>query len=292
MMNQKYRRSAVSLALAASFLGGAAWSPASQACAVEVYMASICIMAWPKTNGFGGGTYQAAAGQPLPVSQYQALYSLIGNTYGGTYPNTFALPDLRGRTIIGVGQGPGLPLYNYGDKGGNVAITLSLAQLPVHNHILGTGVTVNAGPGSLAANTTIGTLAANTAIGTLAASTTLSGLSATLKAGAGAATTSDATNNALSSVAGGKTSIYNTAAPSVSMNSASIALSGNPATTLSGSPTTTLSGNPSTTLTGAPAVVVGGQTNTAGTSAPVTIMPPYLALSYYIAVQGIYPTVD
>lgn len=290
-MNQKYRRSAVSLALAASFLGTAAWSPASHACAVEVYMSSICIMAWPKNSAFGGGTYQAAAGQTLSVSQNQALYSLIGNTYGGSYPNTFALPDLRGRTIIGAGQGIGLPFYNYGDKGGNFSVTLSLAQLPVHNHLLGTGVTVSSGPGNLTANTTIGTLAANTTIGNLAAVSTLSGLSATLKASPGPAAVPSPAGAALATYLA-PSKIYSNTAPDTAMNAGSIVMNGSVTTSLTGAPATTLSGNPSTTLTGAPAVAVGGQTNTAGTSAPVAIMPPYLALSYYIAVQGIYPTVD
>jgi len=285
-------KSTLTLALAATLVGPSVWSTASHACGTDTYISSICIMSWPRSASFGGGAYQAAAGQTLTVSQYQALFSLIGNTYGGTYPSTFQLPDLRGRVIVGAGQGPGLPTYNYGDKGGNPTVTLTLAQLPVHTHVLGTGVTATTGIGTLAATTTIGTLAATTTMGTLAASTTLSGLTATLKAGSGTAATQDATNNALASVSGGRTLIYNSVAPTVAMNSASIALSGNPTTTLTGSPSTALAGTPATTLSGGPSVTVGGQTNATGSGAAVPTMPPYLALSYYIAVSGLYPTMD
>lgn len=290
----KIRRSVLSLALSAGLLGAAAWSPVAHACAVDAYISSICIMSWPKSVNFGSGSYQAAAGQTLAIGQYQALYSLIGNTYGGTYPNDFKVPDLRGRVIVGAGQGAGLPVYNYADKGGAVAVSLTLAQLPVHNHILGSGVAVNTGPGTLVANTTIGTLAANTAIGTLAANTTLTGLTATLNAAAGTTKTANAAGAALLSVnPSAPPNLYVTGVtPNIALNSSSISLAGNPTTTLTGTPSTTLSGNPATSIIGGPAVVVTGQTNTAGASAAVPIMQPYLALSYYITINGIYPVQD
>ena len=59
-----------------------------------------------------------ANGQLLPVSQNQALFSLLGTTYGGDGRTTFALPDLRGRSPIHAGQGPGLSNYRLGSKGG------------------------------------------------------------------------------------------------------------------------------------------------------------------------------
>lgn len=292
--NMKIRRSVLSLALSASLLGSVAWSPTAQACAVDAYISSVCIMAWPKSVNFGNGSYQAALGQTLTINQYQALFSLIGNTYGGSYPNTFQLPDLRGRVVIGAGQGAGLPAYNYGEKGGVAAVTLSLAQLPVHNHLLGSGVVTTTGIGTLAANTTIGSLAASTTIGTLAANTTLSGLTATLNAASGGASTSIANGAALLSVSPTTPpKIYTTGAvPSVALHASSIGISGSPTTTLTGSPTTTLTGAPTTTLAGGPAVTVTGQTNTAGASTPVTTMSPYLALMYYITINGIYPVQD
>ena len=57
-------------------------------------------------------------GQLLPISQHQALFALIGTTYGGDGRTTFALPDLRGRVVIGPGQGPGLTQRSLSEKGG------------------------------------------------------------------------------------------------------------------------------------------------------------------------------
>lgn len=60
-------------------------------------------------------------GQVLPISQYQALFALIGTTYGGDGRSTFALPDLRGRLPIHVGQGANLPPFQWGQKSGMAA---------------------------------------------------------------------------------------------------------------------------------------------------------------------------
>ncbi|MFD1062346.1 phage tail protein [Winogradskyella litorisediminis] len=73
-------------------------------------------------------------GRLLPIAQYQALYALLGTTYGGDGQTTFALPDLRGRVPVGVGTGAGLPLVNLGETGGTNSNTLSVAQLPAHSH--------------------------------------------------------------------------------------------------------------------------------------------------------------
>jgi microcystin-dependent protein len=70
-------------------------------------------------------------GQLLPINQNQALFSLLGPTFGGDGRVNFALPDLRGRVPIHVGSGHGL-----GERGGEQAHTLSIAELPTHTHIL------------------------------------------------------------------------------------------------------------------------------------------------------------
>jgi microcystin-dependent protein len=74
-------------------------------------------------------------GQLLPISQFDALYNLIGTTYGGDGVQTFALPDLRGRTAIGIGQGPGLSNYVLGQQGGVEVVVLNPNQNPAHNHV-------------------------------------------------------------------------------------------------------------------------------------------------------------
>lgn len=73
-------------------------------------------------------------GQLLAISTHTALFSILGTTYGGDGRTTFALPDLRGRVAIGPGNGPGLPDYRLGQKGGSETNTLNVTQIPSHNH--------------------------------------------------------------------------------------------------------------------------------------------------------------
>ncbi len=70
-------------------------------------------------------------GQLLPINQNQALFSLLGTTFGGDGRVNFALPDLRGRTPIHVGSG-----HTLGERGGEQAHTLSIAEIPTHLHAL------------------------------------------------------------------------------------------------------------------------------------------------------------
>jgi microcystin-dependent protein len=73
-------------------------------------------------------------GQLLPIAQYSALFSLLGTMYGGDGRTTFGLPDMRGRTPIGVGRGPGLSDYRQGPGGGHEQVYLNVTNLPAHNH--------------------------------------------------------------------------------------------------------------------------------------------------------------
>ena len=75
-------------------------------------------------------------GQLLPISQYSALFSILGTYYGGDGRSTFALPDMRGRLSIhdGSGPGPGLSNFSLGQQGGNETTTLSINNLPSHSH--------------------------------------------------------------------------------------------------------------------------------------------------------------
>jgi microcystin-dependent protein len=75
-------------------------------------------------------------GQLLPINQNQALFSLLGTTYGGNGATTFALPDLRGRTPLHHGQGPGLSTYALGKRGGEERHVLTVNELPAHDHVL------------------------------------------------------------------------------------------------------------------------------------------------------------
>jgi microcystin-dependent protein len=94
------------------------------------------------------------AGQILPISQYAALFSLLGTQFGGNGTSNFALPNLQGRVPIGQGAGPGLSDYIIGEMTGSESVGLTLAEMAGHSH-------------SLNASTTRGT--ANTAAGNVLA---------------------------------------------------------------------------------------------------------------------------
>lgn len=73
-------------------------------------------------------------GQLLAINSNQSLYSLLGTTYGGDGRTTFALPDLRGCTMVGSGQGPGLPDHRIGSRYGVEVNRISIANMPSHSH--------------------------------------------------------------------------------------------------------------------------------------------------------------
>lgn len=87
-------------------------------------------------------------GQLLPIAQNQALFSLLGTTYGGNGTTTFGLPDFRGRVPVGTGQGPGLPNVNLGERSGTEANTILLTQMPQHAHPTTAQIAVSANPGT------------------------------------------------------------------------------------------------------------------------------------------------
>jgi microcystin-dependent protein len=73
-------------------------------------------------------------GQLLPIANYQALFSILGTTYGGDGRTTFALPDARGRSILHKGSGPGLTPRLLGQKLGSENELLTVAKMPSHSH--------------------------------------------------------------------------------------------------------------------------------------------------------------
>lgn len=93
----------------------------------EPFLSEIRIMSFV----FAPKGWALCNGQLLPINQNQALFSLLGTTFGGDGRVNFALPDCRGRTPIHVGGG-----HTLGEKGGEQAHTLSIAELPTHTHVL------------------------------------------------------------------------------------------------------------------------------------------------------------
>lgn len=75
-------------------------------------------------------------GSLLSISQYSTLFALIGNSYGGDGVTNFAIPDTRGRTLVGQGQLPGGGRYAMGQYGGSGSYTLTQQNLSMHSHLL------------------------------------------------------------------------------------------------------------------------------------------------------------
>src|SRR6187549_3751729 len=93
----------------------------------EPFLSEIRIMSF----GFAPRGWALCDGQLLPINQNQALFSLLGTTFGGDGRVNFALPDLRGRTPIHVGGS-----HTLGERGGEQAHTVSIAEIPTHTHVL------------------------------------------------------------------------------------------------------------------------------------------------------------
>ncbi len=93
----------------------------------EPYVGALLTFA----GNFALNGYQAANGALLPIAENDALFSLIGTTYGGDGQTIFALPDLVGRVTVGTGSGPGLPTEVLGQTSGTAGVTLTLNQVPV-----------------------------------------------------------------------------------------------------------------------------------------------------------------
>ena len=92
----------------------------------EPFLSEIRVMSFV----FAPKGWALCNGQLLPINQNQALFSLLGTTFGGDGRVNFALPDLRGRTPIHVGSG-----HTLGERGGEPSHTLSIAELPTHTHV-------------------------------------------------------------------------------------------------------------------------------------------------------------
>ena len=102
----------------------------------SVALAQDCFIG--EVRWFGGNFaprgWAILEGQLLPVSQSPALFSILGTQYGGDGRTTFGLPDLRGRSLLGKGQGPGLANRHLGEKGGQERHRLTVQEIPAHSH--------------------------------------------------------------------------------------------------------------------------------------------------------------
>jgi microcystin-dependent protein len=188
------------------------------------------IILW--TGNFVPVGWLACNGQILEVLQYQALYSIIGNMYGGNGSTNFALPDLRGRVPIGYGNAPGIGSFQIGQKEGAPNHTLGINEMSTHTH----GAVLN--PGTLSID--------GIPYNHQSATTNTPGDKTCLGVG--------------NTIGGDVPNIYND-------DSYSGRIGGITGTVKGGS------------------VTVG----VAGANQPFSIMQPYTAMTYIIAVEGLYP---
>lgn len=118
------------LAAAATFAVGAGFSTPAAACSDTPYIGDVCYM----VSQFCPYAYLEANGALLEIREYQALYSLVGVTFGGDGRNTFGIPNLRGRNPVGWGAVTGMTTVNYGQYVGQESVKLQPLQMAPHNH--------------------------------------------------------------------------------------------------------------------------------------------------------------
>lgn len=229
----------------------------------EAYVGEIRLLAF----NYAPEGWLLCQGQQLNVSQYQALFALIGNVYGGDGETTFNLPDLRGRVPIQSGQGP-LSVYAWAQTGGTTTTVIntsasfaltSINQLPAHTHT----ATFTPTGGSVPVQPTITINASNDPA--TSASPISNGYLATAKLpGPGSVTT-----------------IYSATA--------------NNGTTALNAATASASGGSGGGITGG-TVAIGatGAASPLPVNVPITVgvpplMPPYVAMNYAICVNGYFP---
>lgn len=219
------------------------------------------IFPWPMNWAPDG--WALCNGQILPISQYQALFSLIGNYYGGDGRTNFALPNLCGRIPVGMGQLPGGQNYPLAANGGAETSALTTNNLPAHNHgaaLSGATVSGNISSGSI----TNGSCSVNVNLPANATNTAATVPAPDSNCCLGAAT-----------YLGKAVNIYSTNDPNITLKNNSVTATGTVTGNVTGAVTGTATGN----------VTV----NNTGNGQPVPNMQPYLVLNYIICMQGLYP---
>jgi len=122
---------------------------------MDDYLAEIRLFA----GNFAPLGWAFCHGQLMSIAENSALFSLLGTTYGGNGQTTFALPDLRSRVPISMGQGYGLTSHDLGEQSGTETVQLQVSQLPSHSHPIPKTTTTgtDASSNTFAVGTAVGT---------------------------------------------------------------------------------------------------------------------------------------
>jgi microcystin-dependent protein len=248
------------------------------------------ILPWPLNWAPEG--WVLCNGQVLQVNQYQALYSLLGNTYGGTAPSTFAVPDMRGRVPLGMGVSQEGTTYPLAQKNGFETTTIGVANMPAHSHDASfTGTFSN---GSISNGTISNGAISNGSISNGSISNGSCTVEVNLPKNAVSTTTVNTNTPNDSSVFGvARTStnlpvnIYSSGTPDITLGDDSVTATG----TVAGDVTGTVTGNVTGSVTGSITGSVGGTVTVedSGGGQPVSNMQPYIVLNYIMCTNGIYP---
>lgn len=126
------RHAALLSTLCAALFAALFAAPPAQASGSDPYVGELMLFG----GNFCPNGWLPADGRTLDISQNDVLYTLLGTTYGGDGVNTFHLPDLRGRSTVGTGQGPGLSNRVLGSQAGTESATLTTGNLPTHTHTM------------------------------------------------------------------------------------------------------------------------------------------------------------
>lgn len=231
----------------------------------DPYIGEIRMLA----SNFAPRGFLLCTGQLLPVSQNQAMFALLGTYYGGNGQTNFGLPDFQGRSPIGWGQGAGLQNYVIGQAAGVESLLLTNANMPAHVHnLVASGVSTLSGTNSLSGANTITGTNTNQVVNANATSPTPI-------AGGCLGVANDGSGTSMFMYHSGKDNSGNDL-PRVNLATSPVTVSG----------TVTVSGN--TTVAGT--VALPATTAVSGGNTPINLHSPYLAVSFVIATQGIYPT--
>jgi len=139
-------------------------------------------------------------GQTLSISANNALFALLGTTYGGNGTTNFNLPDLQGRMPLHAGAGAGLPVYVQGEKAGSESITLTQQQMPIHTHTA--TFTPSGGGGTPTVNVTVQGSSAQGGIATATGNYIAGSIKGTTGVGGGNAYVAAPAANTLGNLAG------------------------------------------------------------------------------------------
>ena len=236
------------------------------ACAVEPYIGSICVMA----TDYCPRGYSVAAGQTDAISNNQVLFALLRFNFGGDNRTTFGIPDLRGRAPIGTGQGGGLSGFDLADMVGQETHTLTVSQMPRHNHA--------------ADFTPSGGANAGVASGNITLPVTGSAKIATSSSSAGSITPSDHAVLGKAAQGLGGVTLYSPAGTAADLN---IGPNGGVTGTASGP--VSLPVNLASGVNGTVKLGYTGGSGIGAQTVPFAVVAPRIALTFCIATKGVYP---